>query len=360
MAEKKGTPLSGVAGFPAEVAEKLAKYWITTAEELAGAAVQPGGLAGLVNVTGQSETETTRLVELAQAALPAGVSFAPGDVQVFGLGAMDEREPGEERQVPPSFAPLPPAVDLRPRFGPIRNQANRGTCVSFASTAVREFLLGGASPQGDYAEQFLYWACKQHDGYPGSGTYIKTAMQRLEMDGVCTEPVWPYNPNNIPGNEGQDPPPPGAVEKARLHRITGWTRLTPTAVDGLRQVLSENKPVAFAVPVYTSWFMEPTRSSGDIRLPLPGENIEGGHAMCLVGYETDGETPGGGYFLVRNSWGTTWASSSQAGPGYARMPFAYINQYCNSAFTAELNGVIPEPEKSFWERLLEWLRSIFK
>ena len=115
MAEKKGIPLTSVAGFPANVAAKLAELWITTAEELAGAAVQEDGLAGLAGFTGLDEAEMTRLVELAQAALPPSVSFAPGDIDRHGLGALDEpptEPPGEE---PARFAPLPPAVDLHGR-----------------------------------------------------------------------------------------------------------------------------------------------------------------------------------------------------------------------------------------------------
>jgi len=43
---------------------------------------------------------------------------------------------------------------------------------------------------------------------------------------------------------------------------------------------------AFAVPVYSSWFAEPTQSTGDVHLPLPGETLEGGHALCMVGDAT--------------------------------------------------------------------------
>lgn len=361
MANKKGVPLSSVTGFPGDVATRLAELWITTAEELVSSAVMENGLAGLMTHTGLSEAEMTRLVELAQAALPPGVAFAPGDVQPFSLGALDERQPGDENEGPPSFAPLPPVVDLRARFGPVRNQGQRGTCVAFSCTAVREYLLGITSPQGDFSEQFLYWTCKKNDMIPGAGTFIRVAMQQLQEVGVCDEPVWPYNPNLIAGNEGQDPPPPGAREKALPNRITTPIRLLPAGVDGLRQTLAESKPIAFAVPVYTSWFTEPTRSTGDIRLPLPGEKLEGGHAMCMVGYEADNETPGGGYFIVRNSWGTSWASQSLTAPGHARIPFEYIRQLCNSAYTAAIEGPLPvESQKGFFEQLIDWLRGLFR
>ncbi len=361
MAEKKGTPLAGLPGFTAEVLAKLAAYWIETCEDLASAAAGEGGLAGLVNALGMSQDEVVRLVAAAQAALPPTVSFAPGDLQPHGLGALDEREPGEEKKEPPSFAPLPPSIDLRSGFGPVRNQGQRGTCVAHASTAVREYLLGQQPPALEFSEQFLYWDCKQHDLIPTlPGTYIRTAMARLQDNGICLEAAWPYNPNPIPGNEGQGPAPQVAVDGAGKYRITTSTRLVPTDIEGLCSSLARGKPVAFAVPVYNYWFAEPVRSSGDVRLPLPGEPVAGGHAMCMVGYQQNEVVPGGGFFMVRNSWGEGWASNSTIAPGYARIPFAYIYQYANSAFTAEASAEpLPETRKGWWEAFIDWLRRLF-
>ncbi len=355
MATKKGTLLSGIPDFPADVIEKLAEYWISTAEELVSAAVLEGGLAGLVTLTGLTEDEVTHLVEQAQAALPPGTSFGLGEVTPHGLGALDEREPGTGGgEEPSSFAPLPDSVDLHAQMAPIRNQGGRGTCVSFACTAVREYLMGAPkSTQADLSEQYLYWDCKKVDLLPGSGTFIRVGMNRLEVDGIPNETDWPYNPTPVAGNEGQDPPPPGAAQKATSYRIGGFTGLSPNSVNALRQALADGSPVAFSVPVYTSWFTEPTHSSGDVRLPLPGEKKEGGHAMCMVGYQVDEAVPGGGYFIVRNSWGTGWACDSPLAAGHARLPFAYIAQYGNSAYTAQPG---PEQPKSAWDRFLDWVR----
>ncbi|TLN17399.1 hypothetical protein FDZ74_07500, partial [bacterium] len=221
MADKKGTPLTGVTGFTAEILAKLAAYWIVNCEDLVSTAVGEGGLAGLVSVLGLGEDEVVKLVEAAQKALPPTVSFAPGDIQPQGLGALDEREPGEEKSLPPSFAPLPPSVDLRAGFGPVRNQGQRGTCVAHAGAAVREYLLRQQPPVMEFSEQFHYWDCKQNDLIPNlPGTYIKTSMARLQESGIPVESAWPYNPNPIQGNEGQGPAPQSAVDAAAKYRIT--------------------------------------------------------------------------------------------------------------------------------------------
>jgi hypothetical protein len=341
MAQKQGTPLSSIAGFPEAVRQRLAELWIVTAEELVGAAVIENGPQGLADHAGVPLDQMVQIIEQAVAALPPGVSFAPGDIQPFGLGSLDEPDEAGEPDEAVSFAPLPGQVDLRARMPPVRNQQARGTCVAHACAAVREYMLGEKSVEGDLSEQFLYWACKERDGYPGSGTWIHIAMQALKETGVCVEAAWPYNPAPIPDNEGQGPPPAEAEELAKAHRIKGSLRLPTRGIYTLRWRLSQGKPIAFAVPVFTYWFAAPARTTGDIRMPLTTDRREGGHAMCIVGYEDDPEVPGGGSFLVRNSWGTGWASQSAAEPGHCRIPYEYIRLYCSAAYTASVSAVTP-------------------
>jgi len=364
MADKSGVPLTGIEGFPPEVADRLAGLWITTAEELVSAAVQGNGPSGLAQVLDLPVEQVIQLVDLAQSALPFGVSFDPGDVQSFGTGALDEPDDEDTRPTAAlSFAPLPSKVDLHDRMPPILNQGQRGTCVSFACTAVREFLLGPDGGHRDLSEQYLYWDCKQHDLIPGAGTFISVGMDRLLADGQCPEQIWPYNPSPVAGNEGQNPPPPNAAAEASPFRITETQKLPARSIQSLRQALADGSPIAFAVPVYTYWFTEPVRRTGDIRLPLPGDHREGGHAMCMVGYEEDPQVPGGGYFLIRNSWGTSWASQSSISPGYARLPFAYMEQLASAAHTAKVAPAPKPPEDppadNFFTRLLKFLRNLF-
>jgi C1A family cysteine protease len=363
MAEKKGVLLSGIAGFPQDAAEKLSSLWITTAEELVSAAVREGGPEGLAGFLSMTADQVTQMVDLAQAALPPGVAFGAGDIPSFGLGAMDEpSESDSQSSAMLSFAPLPAKIDLHDKMSPIRNQGQRGTCVSFATTAVREYLLKTNGSSSDLSEQFLYWDCKKHDGLPGGGTYINVAMDRLLADGECPESAWPYNPSPVPGNESQDPPPSGASSQASSYRITATTKLPARSPDDLRQALANGSPIAFAVPVYTYWFGDPVLTTGDIRLPLPSDHLEGGHAMCMVGYEDDPSVPGGGYFMVRNSWGTDWACNGSVAPGYARLPYAYMQQYASAAQTASatpLPAPTPKAPDDFFTRLSKWLKGLF-
>ena len=67
-------------------------------------------------------------------------------------------------------------------------------------------------------------------------------------------------------------------------------------------------------------------------MPLPNEPRVGGHAMTVAGYSDDPAAPGGGRFLVRNSWGTRWATASALGAGYGTIPYAYLAQFTKEAY----------------------------
>lgn len=216
-------------------------------------------------------------------------------------------------------------VNLIPRLGPIRNQGLRGTCVAQALCALREYhaTVDECLPVGsrDYSPQFLFWWCKEHDGWPNlDGTYAKTACAALVQDGVCLEPEWPYN--KLPGSTvGQGPAPSEAVVSARSHRMASLKMLSNPRDDAaIRLALDAGRVVAVCVQTYSFWSDAEICRSGQISLPL-GEDPAGGHAVLLVGYDPAEES-----FIFRNSWDLTWAYESRYGPGYGALPYQYIRQ----------------------------------
>ena len=250
-----------------------------------------------------------------------------------------ERRLGSARAGAPlglEAAGLPSAVRLFDQLGKVRDQGERGTCVAFATVALREFL---DSSRPAFSEQFVYWACKELDGFPDSGTTLHTAMSALSEYGCCRTSTWPYSRRQLAGNESQGPPAAAALAEARQFRLRDCRPVEPTLAVQYKRVLAGHDgvpamPVVLGVLVFNSWFLSgATHRSGKITLPLPDEQPVGGHAMCAVGYVDDPGVPGGGYFIVRNSWGDRWAADSPEAPGHALIPYAYVEACAVAAFT---------------------------
>jgi len=160
----------------------------------------------------------------------------------------------------------------------------------------------------------------------------------LFTDGCCLEQTWPYNPVPTPANIGQCPPPAGAADEAARFRIPGPNALDPKSVAGIKAELVRGRCVAIAVPFYDSvWLADEIRRSGDIGLPVPGDTADGGHAVCLVGYEDLLDEPeiGGGRFIVRNSWNGQWGTACPYGVGYGTIPYAYVTTYGREAYSIQ-------------------------
>ena len=136
-------------------------------------------------------------------------------------------------------------------------------------------------------------------------------------------------PDDDPGNDGQGPPPHAATADAREHRVPIAQQLAARALDEIQAAISAFRPVAIGIPVYDSWFASPVvRKYGNFTVPLPGEDPQPiGHAVALVGHADDPQFAGGGYFVVRNSWGANWATESELGPGYGTIPYRYVEQF---------------------------------
>lgn len=360
MLKQRILPLIKSVGIQPKIIDKFSNLGIDSAEELVALSATPVGLEGVAKYLGLDEQKAKKIIEDAKKRLPKDIRkemSKPSDLTVmFGARKPQRRKKFEaaaaqQPEKPPTraasqFAQViaaapavtaPPEVNLIAQTTGIKNQGSRGTCVAFSSVSVREFLAGS---KPDMSEQFLYWWCDDHDPVPEeSGTTVEMGFNGLKEAGVCLEDDWRYNPEPIDGNEGQGPPPTGADEVAKKYRIDKILDLDENSIVELKKCLKgtdklPGRPIAFSVPVYNSWLRSmAVQMSGQITMPLPGEEVTGGHAMVLVGYQDDGSVPGGGFFIIRNSWGPSWGQNCTYGSGYGTIPYSYITHYCWEAFT---------------------------
>jgi C1A family cysteine protease len=226
-------------------------------------------------------------------------------------------------------------VSLIDRFPAVRDQGQRGTDVAFASVAFLEFhLSGGSARTRRLSEQFLYWACKEIDGKPTrEGTTLAAARQAMKMRGVCLNAAWRYEPLPIGRTEGQGPPPDRAIAEAKQARWPDAAEQSPANdVDAIRGHLDGGRPVVVVVLTFSNWDFPAVADTGEVGLPLPLSQPDGGYAVCLVGYELRPDAPGGGVFVFRNSWGKQWAKLSRYRAGYGTLFFEYLRQYAVEAY----------------------------
>jgi hypothetical protein len=255
----------------------------------------------------------------------------------------------------PSSGPTPAfaAIDLRKQQWPIRNQGQRGTCVAFAATACVEYLQGAARAPSDRSEQFLYWAIKTatNDLWPNlDGSSLVFADEALRGSGICGSPLWPYNP--VPGGTVHQGDVGNPSQQARgdaasnRYSSTVQPQNAPSGAAALlHSRLLQGRPVAITLPVFrdllitdgtTNWTDGSSWTYGRVLNPVPTSVCieEGGHAVCVVGFQPDANEPCGGYFIFRNSWDTAWGALSPSPgntnapePGYGEVSATYIDKY---------------------------------
>jgi hypothetical protein len=229
-------------------------------------------------------------------------------------------------------------VDLRAEFAAygiaVRQQGKRGACQVFAMVGTMEFLLARQGRAADLSEQFLMWAANAANGLDlTEGFNPDFLVAGLRRYGICEEPLMPYVPRNRPLGT----PTASALRNARnrsgfdVHWIQHWTApigFPEHVLEAIVARLDRGSPVTvtFCWPVGLT---DPEVVDADnflIDRAIDGRD-KSGHGVVLVGYQRSRAVPGGGYFILRNSWGIRFADE-----GHARITFAMARKYGVDAY----------------------------
>jgi C1A family cysteine protease len=351
-----GHPVNKLAKVSKKVVAALERVYLDEVEQVLAAASIDSVRPSLEEIVEGAGQKLGALVDLLSAAIPPAVtaSVRSPTMTSFHLGAL---EPDADvnhliqtasDDMPITALPAMPAnVNYSKLMPPVRNQGGRGTCVAHALTAVHEFYRRMSGQNVEFSEQFLYHETKLIDGSPTvCGTWQVKAARVLSQLGECREITWPYNPVGPCNNNGSEPVSARTdAANFKLQTIV----LPPTNVSRIKASLAGGAVVGFSIPVYDSWFRSPyTKQTGRINMRLAAEPSVGGHAMCLIGYQDDDAAPGGGFFILRNSWDTTWGTQCPYGAGNGTIPYEYISKECWEAVTSPApptgRDLIAEPE----------------
>lgn len=226
-------------------------------------------------------------------------------------------------------AALPTSVDRRASWWAINDQENTGSCVGWATAdgVVRWHMVkaGKITTKQLLSPRHVWMASKETDTITnrpesfieGAGTTLKAAVDVARKHGVALMDDLPFhiqtkmftgNENTFYANCAQRK----VASYFNLHRNTAsW-----------KTWLAGNGPILAAFNVDSSWD-NAAANGGKIDTFHP-DTVRGGHAVCIVGYRSDGR------FIVRNSWGTSWGVNG----------FGYLHpDYIAAAFYDESYGV---------------------
>ncbi len=332
-------------GVPPGHRKKLAGHALDKVGAFASYCAQARGVRRISSFLGVGEVEAETWARRAREQCPelgSPATFAAQGMLALGCLAAELSDNSSIVEADPwkriDLRTVPATVSrVRELDGPRDQGRLRGTCVAFALVAASEQVWRrverhARDPEIRLSEQFLYWRCKEEDGHPGPGTYPREAAREVVETGICRRDTWPYDPE--PGeSEGQGPPPPRSTAEARRYRVGGVADLTSdrTSREMLDSIVGclagierwPGRVVAIGMRLHESFLGADVETYGRVPVPLPGEQVVGHHEMVVVGYELGDEFPGGGVFLVRNSWGTGWARKCEIGGGHCLITFRH-------------------------------------
>ena len=237
------------------------------------------------------------------------------------------RDPVDTRDHIYQIAPLtvnPPSVDLRQYCSAIEDQGNLGSCTGNAIAGQIELIQRKANPAKgrDVSRLFIYYQERVIEGTVrwDTGAFIRDGIKACYTYGAPLESLWPYTISKFATK-----PSTTAYSDALNRKVTGYQRCTNFAA--VKNALAAGNPVTIGFDVYESFESDIVNNTGV--MPYPDTRTEqylGGHAVCIVGYFDNFRSTGKGYFVVRNSWGTSWGDH-----GYFYMPYEVIQNVNMSA-----------------------------
>lgn len=191
-----------------------------------------------------------------------------------------------------SASGAPSSIDWRNKGAvtSVKDQGQCGSCWTFSSTGAVEGAWAIAKGQLiDLAEQELV-DCATGIAYGShgcSGGQMEGAFKFIIENGQCALSSYPYTAKD------------GSCQKcSAVAHISSCSDVKPNDQISLKAAVAQ-QPVSIAIEADTRYFQ--SYSSGILTSTSCGTNLD--HGVLIVGY---GSENGQDYWMVKNSWGTSW------------------------------------------------------
>lgn len=210
---------------------------------------------------------------------------------------------------------LPAAFDGRTQWPTcvhaVRNQASCGSCWAFAaseSISDRFCIASQGATNVILSPQDLV-SCDTNN-FGCQGGYVDKSWDYIRDNGLVSEECLPYTSGS--GDSGTCPWDSAAdtcVGSGTFRKYHVSAHGQHVSIAAAKEALSTQGPIEAAFQVYSDFM---SYKSGVYR--RNSNQLLGGHAVKIVGWGQD--TDGTEYWIVANSWGTTWGEQ-----GFFRMAF---------------------------------------
>jgi C1A family cysteine protease len=208
------------------------------------------------------------------------------------------------------------SIDLSKDCSPIKNQGYIGSCTSFATLGSMEYIQNKNKLNlSVLSERFTYYVTRvdiEKGDTTDSGAYIIDAIKSVVKIGTCLNNTFPYN------GDYTIKPPVNAYKEALKYNVISYAKFDdyttvdikklPTIINNLKANLDAGFPIIGGFVCYSN-----IRNSVNGIIPLPNNEVIGGHAILIVGYDDSTKM-----FKFKNSWGANWGEK-----GYGYLPYDY-------------------------------------
>ena len=192
------------------------------------------------------------------------------------------------------------------------DQGELGSCTANAIAAAIQFerMKQQLVPSFTPSRLFIYYNERaiEHTVASDSGAQIRDGIKSVGNQGDCPETEWPYVITKF-----KTKPPKNCYTDALKYKAVSYQRLA-LILSQLKGCLASGYPFVFGFTVYESFESAQVAKTGHAALPKSGEAAIGGHVVMCVGYDDAKQ-----WFIVRNSWGSTWGMK-----GYFTLPYPYL------------------------------------
>ena len=236
---------------------------------------------------------------------------------------------------------LPTSVDHRldGTEGPIRNQGQAPACTAFATATALDHALARWGGRNPAVSVMQIWS-RYH------APFVATSLTANIGQPLGAEQTWPFSAPEaigwVPCADFSRPPKSGCgrpVDDPRVRSVGSnavgeFTEVeylsTPPDITILEAKLASGQDVVVTMELPKAFV--PKGSAGAHYIPdyATSAGPGSGHAFVLSGYV---RLPHGAYFLIHNSWGTSWGDAG----------YAWVHEATLSRWTREVVAVDAEP-----------------